>query len=222
MILQALHDYYVRKSADEEAQIAPAGFEWKEIPFIIELSRDAEVIQIEDTRQGEGKKKVARKFLIPQGVKKTSGVAANLLWDNAEYVLGVDIRGKPERVREQHNAFVERIHALPSTTQNDPGVNVVLRFLGSLGVSSLERFPVWAEIVESNPNLSFRLHGEIELICQRPAVVATLQADQAQDKTDGFCLITGVPDEIERLHTSIKGVWGAQSSGANIVSFSKH
>ncbi|MDD5241572.1 MAG: type I-C CRISPR-associated protein Cas8c/Csd1 [Sulfuricella sp.] len=219
MILQALHDYYVRKSADPDAHMAPAGFEWKEMPFIIELSQDGDLIQIEDTRKGEGKKKIARKFLVPQGVKKTSGVAANLFWDNAEYVLGVDTKGKPKRVREQHSAFVERITALPTDAQSDLGIQAVQHFLGDLDLSKLEHLPVWAEIAESNPNLSFRLHGEINLVCQCPAVASALKTDHGQGKSDGFCLVTGAPDEIERLHTSIKGVWGAQSSGANIVSF---
>jgi CRISPR-associated protein Csd1 len=34
-----------------------------------------------------------------------------------------------------------------------------------------------------------------------------------------ICLVSGNPDTPARLHTPIKGVWGAQSSGANIVSF---
>lgn len=34
-----------------------------------------------------------------------------------------------------------------------------------------------------------------------------------------ICLITGEKEKIERLHSAIKGVRGAQSSGANIVSF---
>lgn len=37
MILQALHSYYERKSADPEAHMAPPGFEWKDIPFIVEI-----------------------------------------------------------------------------------------------------------------------------------------------------------------------------------------
>ena len=78
MILQALNDYYQRKSADPNAHMAPPGFEWKEIPFVIELDNDGKLVQIEDTREGNGKKKIARRFLLPQGVKKTSGVAANL------------------------------------------------------------------------------------------------------------------------------------------------
>ncbi|WP_419630232.1 type I-C CRISPR-associated protein Cas8c/Csd1, partial [Thiolapillus sp.] len=54
---------------------------WKEIPFIIEIDADGCLVQIEDTRSGEGRKKQARPFLVPQGVKKTSGIASNLLWD---------------------------------------------------------------------------------------------------------------------------------------------
>ena len=70
MILQALHDYYERKNADPESGLAQPGFEWKEIPFVIEIDTQGKPVQIEDTREGEGKKKRARAFLVPQGVKR--------------------------------------------------------------------------------------------------------------------------------------------------------
>lgn len=35
MILQALKEYYDRKASDPESDIAPEGWRWKEIPFII-------------------------------------------------------------------------------------------------------------------------------------------------------------------------------------------
>ncbi len=38
-------------------------------------------------------------------------------------------------------------------------------------------------------------------------------------KTDGICMVTGKPAEISRIHRTIKGVAGAQSSGAALVSF---
>lgn len=80
MILQALYDYYQRKAADPDpSRRLPAyGLEDKEIPFIIELSADGRPLGIVDTRQIEGKKKVARRYLVPKGVKRSSGVAANL------------------------------------------------------------------------------------------------------------------------------------------------
>jgi CRISPR-associated protein Csd1 len=76
MILQALKEYYDRKAADPGSGIAPEGWERKEIPFIMVLDRKGKLLQIEDTREGIGKKKRARSFIVPQAVKKTSGIAA--------------------------------------------------------------------------------------------------------------------------------------------------
>lgn len=220
MILHSLYDYYQRKSADPEAQMAPPGFEWKEIPFILEIDVQGNPVQIEDTREGEGKKKRAHLYLVPQGVKRASGIAANLLWDNVEYLLGVDTKGKPQRVREQHQAFVSRIESLPGPVLADKGLQAVLHFLKQIDLSTLAHYTVWQEILEKNPNITFRLHGDIELVCQRPTIVEAIRSrEHAGEDTAGFCLVTGENDEIERLHTAIKGVWGAQTSGANIVSF---
>ena len=57
------------------------------------------------------------------------------------------------------------------------------------------------------------------MVCQRPAVAEAIGAQQDTTGSNGLCLVTGESDVIERLHTAIKGVWGAQTSGANIVSF---
>lgn len=219
MILQALHDYYERKNADPESGLAQPGFEWKEIPFVIEIDTQGNPVQIEDTREGEDKKKRARPFLVPQGVKKTSGVAANLLWDNAAYVLGVATKGKPKRVEEQRQAFIARIESLPTPARTDAGVQAVLYFLQQINTESLSQWTEWQEIVETVPNLTFRLQGDMDLVCQRSATVEAVRLEQDTMRADGLCLVTGESGEIERLHTAIKGVWGAQTSGANIVSF---
>ncbi|AOG22889.1 type I-C CRISPR-associated protein Cas8c/Csd1 [Acidovorax sp. RAC01] len=222
MILQALTDYYRRKCDDPDpAQRLPVfGLEQKEIPFILEINAEGELLQLRDTRELQGKKKVARVFRVPMGIKKTSGVAANLLWDTLEYVLGVDTKGKPERVAEQHAAFRARIAALPDAARQDAGIQAVLRFLSRMDLAQLERQPAWADALESNAVLSFRLQGDMDLVCQRPAVVhAALNATTDDDAPQAMCLVTGEKAPVERLHASIKGVWGAQTSGANIVSF---
>lgn len=222
MILQALNDYYRRKAADPDPrQRLPAfGLEEKEIPFVIEITSDGDLVRIHDTRATEGKKKVGRREQVPQGVKKTSGVAANLLWDAAEYVLGIDTRGKPERVVEQHAAYRARIEGLPDAARQDAGIVAVLRFLDKADHARLEAETVWPEILEANPLMTFRLHGDGDLVCQRPAIIAAAIAQASTDSTTtDRCLVSGEAAEIERLHAAIKGVWGAQSSGANIVSF---
>lgn len=223
MILQALNDYYRRKCDDPDpAQRLPVfGLEQKEIPFVLEITTEGELVQLLDTRSlNEKKKKVAQIFRVPQGVKKTSGVAANLLWDTLEYVLGVDTKGKPERVAEQHAQFLARIQALPQSARDDAGIQAILKFFGCFNLAQLEAQPAWPQALESNAVMSFRLYGDVDLVCQRPAVVkAVLNVTTDEDARLVVCLVTGDDAPVQRLHSSIKGVWGAQSVGANIVSF---
>ena len=223
MILQAINAYYRRKQADPDPKnrLPAFGLEEKEIPFVLEIDAEGQLVNLADTRSGEGKKKIGQRFLVPQGVKKTSGVAANLLWDNAEYVLGVDTRGKPERVVEQHAAYLARLDALPESAKTDAGLRAVRAFLDAPDRTRLESHPAWPEILAVNPVMTFRLHGDLELFCQRSVVVLASEAsgEIAADQPTGICLVSGDTASIERLHPAIKGVWGAQTSGANIVSF---
>ena len=232
MILQALKEYYDRKSNDPDGVLAPEGFEKKEIPFVIVLDTEGGLVNIEDTRSGDGKKKRATSFLVPQGEKRASNVAANLFWDNAEYVLGIpDVKKLEDRKRKQkedeyqarlqemHTAFIDKIKCLPL---DDEGVSAVTKFIENIPFDRLNDLDVWKEISESNPNITFRLKSDSHLVCQRPSVIKALQRNPGDGKNaSAICLVSGELSEIERLHPSIKGVWGAQSSGANIVSFNQ-
>ena len=225
MILQELVRYYDRKALDPDpAQRLPsAGLEDKEIPFIIELAPDGRVLQLIDTRELAGKKLRARSFLVPLGEKKTSGIKANLLWDSAAYVVALETGRKNNGDTSPSAAFRARIAALPDAAHADAGVRAVLAALDRADWSVLQSHPAWADISEANLVLTFRLAGDVDLVCQRPAVIAAVLAANTQaaagDERQLVCLIDGVPAPVQRLHASIKGVWGAQSSGANIVSF---
>ena len=229
MILQALAEYYKRIAEEGSTDIAPEGFEKKELPFLIILDRKGGFVGIQDTREGEGKKKNGRVFTVPKGVKKTSGIAANLLWDTPNYVLG---RPKPDskkdanvllqRAKDQHQYFVTTISEKFPRSEQDEGITAVLKFLQQGDFEAVFSHPSWREIEDSGANISFKLADDHNLICQRPMVVSEITCgvpgnDGTSEKQT--CLITGERDTPVRLHTSIKGVWGAQSSGANIVSF---
>lgn len=212
MILQALKEYYDRKP-----DLPRPGFELKEIPFVLTLKTDGMPVSLTPTYEGEGKARRAKRYLIPQAVKRAVNISANLLWDNPEYVLGVVLKGKPDRVKEQHATFKQRIEKLGV---NDPGVAAVRAFLDKPDKSELLAAfgGSWEELKKTGANLSFQLAGQTGLVVEQPAVQAAIAA--AVSGTGGdLCLVTGNNDTTERLHTAIKGVWGAQSSGANIVSF---
>lgn len=218
MIFQALYEYYQRKLDDPDSTMAPVGFEYKEIPYLLEITSDGSLHQIIDTRIDSGKKKRAKAERVPQGVKRTSAVVADLLWGNAEYVLGVDTKGKPERIKAQQAAFVERIRAL-NLAEQDSGVAAVLSFLEKLDHADLEKHAEWEDIKVINPFVSFRLQGQSGLVCQSKAVQKALSSQESCAEDQSVCLVTGKEETIERLHPAIKGVWGGQSSGGNIVSF---
>ncbi len=222
MILQALVDYYERRcySAEPSRRLPRMGLEEKAIPFVIELEVDGHVRQLLDTRQPDGKRLRAQTFLVPQGEKKTSGVKANLLWDSAEYVLGLSRERKSNAELSPAAAFRKRIEELPVEARADPGVEAVLHALQRADWSVLSAHPAWAEIQESNPVMSFALAGDAGgLICQRPALVHAALAPAGSEGAQAWCLVQGSRGPVARLHTAIKGVRDAQTSGANIVSF---
>jgi len=221
MILQALYDYYQRKAAEPDSGIAPEGFEKREIPFILVIGTDGLLKAIEDTREGEGKKKRAHPFLVPQQQgKRTMGIKPNLLWDNVEYALGANPRERSD-VALRYQKFQERIRTELADLVETPAIKALLLFLEKQPIAQIEANPnyaeKWQEMLESNAFVAFRLDGSADAtICDtvRPYLIR-----KPAGKNDGYCLITGQPAEIARLHAPIKGVRGANTTGAAVVSF---
>jgi len=230
MILQALKKYYDRKSADPESGIAPPGFEWKEIPYILAIDNEGNSVDLTHTYEGEGRAKRAKRFLVPHSIKKTNGVASNLLWDNPEYALGVVLPSKKRTgnkseeelskvVAEQHSAFKKRIADLRIS---DDGLTALSKFLNKADkINLLQQFgDTWKQLLEEGKNISFKIAGDTGIILDRIAVKdAVRQSASEIGANRAICLITGEEGPIERLHPPIKGVYGAQTMGANIVSF---
>lgn len=232
MILQALKDYYDRKAADPNSGIAPYGFEWKEIPFIIVLDENGNPVGIEDTREGDGKKKRAKRFLVPQSVKRTVGIAANLLWDNPAYALGIwapdpkKVSRKSEeeekqRVADQHADFVSCFEELCAVS-DDPALKAIQQFLSYADKQScLSPFAENLELLlKDGANVTFKITRETGPVLDSQSLRnAITRLKSSSPEEPGLCIVSGDTGELERLHAAVKGVMGAQSSGANVVSF---
>lgn len=220
MILQALKEYYDRKAADPDGDIAPLGWEKKELPFLVVINTDGTAVGIEDTREPVGKKLRAKSFLVPQAVKRTVGMKANLLWDDPDYALALNVKGDEAKTAEKHKLFMQRINE--EQLAEIPDVAAVLTFLGT---------PKKDEVLASlNPEIydelkkasfiSFRIAGREEPIFRNPDVVNRLSATAVASASDtAFCLVSGTTDVIDPTHPPIKGVYGANTTGGNIVSF---
>ncbi len=212
-ILQALDRYYDRMAARNEAD-AP-GYSREKIGFAIVLSDDGEPIEKLDLREPAGKRMVPRLLEVPVAVKRTAGILPNLLWDKTSYALG-RTAGEARRTTEEHAAFKAANLAMLDGA-NDKGLVALRRFLEAWSPARFDAAPFIAEMLDAN--VVFRLGGELRFIHQREAARRLIEARAGGDGPTGFCLVTGVESPLRRLHPSIKGVGGAQSSGASLVSF---
>ncbi|HTO66213.1 MAG TPA: type I-C CRISPR-associated protein Cas8c/Csd1, partial [Bradyrhizobium sp.] len=221
MILQRLTALYDRMSADGEA--APPGFQRKAVHFVVVLDTVGRAVGLERTGSiDERGRHRPRDFVVPQEEIRTVAAKANLLWDNAEYALG--LAKSPEladRAKERHRLFIERTASFKQATASDLGIEALTQFLETQDADALSRFDAFPDLRETNGNVAFRLDGDPELICERPLVreIVAQMGEREDDGVTGQCLVTGTADRILNLHPAIKGVRGAQTAGARLVSF---
>lgn len=212
-VLQALDRYYGRMAARGETE-AP-GYSREKISFAIVLSAEGEPVQILDLREAAGKRMVPRLLEVPAAVKRTAGILPNLFWDKTSYVLG-RTAGEGKRIAEEHAAFKAANLAMLDGA-HDEGLVALRRFLEAWSAAQFETAPFTPEMLDAN--VVFRLDSELGFIHQRDAARRLIEARVGGNGPTGFCLITGTDAPMRRLHPSIKGVEGAQSSGASLVSF---
>jgi CRISPR-associated protein Csd1 len=218
MILQALHGCYQRLLARGEQGLSPFGYSPEKISYEILLAPDGRVVQVNDIRDISGKKPLPRLMNVPQPEKRTMGIRSNFLWDKTSYVLGVSASSK--RSVKEHQEFKSLHHQTLNATQ-DAGLQALLAFLADWTPDrfAAERFD--SDMLDTN--VVFRLDGEQTHLHERheaQVLRARLLGREAGAAVSlARCLVTGESMPVARLHPPIKGVNGAQSSGASIVSF---
>jgi CRISPR-associated protein Csd1 len=217
--LAALARAYDRMAARNE--VPAFGYSTQNIGFLISLNADGSVAGMPaDLRSSEGKKRFAQPLAVPQPVKRTSGIAPNFLWDKTAYVLGITA-GEGKRTAAEHKAFVD-LHREWLAGSNDEGLVALLRFLENWHPEHFVKSR-WSEDMKDQ-NIVFALERERldnVYIHDRPAARELwTRLSAASDKNaEAICLISGERAPVARLHPAIKGVWGAQTAGASIVSF---
>ncbi|MBN9062168.1 MAG: type I-C CRISPR-associated protein Cas8c/Csd1 [Rhizobiales bacterium 65-9] len=212
-ILQALDRYYDRMAARGEAE-AP-GFSREKISFAIELSAAGDPIGVADLRIASGKKLAPQLLAVPAAVKRTVAILPNLFWDKSAYVLG-RTAGDGKRTAQEHAAFKEANLAAIGES-DDPGLVALKRFLASWTPDRFDAAPFTPDMLDAN--IVFQLEGERRFIHTRDAAKRIIADDRPDEGEATFCLVSGRAAVTQRLHPTIKGVDGAQSSGAALVSF---
>lgn len=222
MILQALTRLF--EDLVQQGKIARPGWGPAKISYALCLDEngmlESVVPQLTEVQVGEKTQLRPTPMELPAAVTRSSGILSNFLWDNSSYLLGADEKGKPERSENCFRACAELHHRLLDGVDT-PAAKAILAFFDTWNPKETQNCPVladaWQEIMKGG-NLVFRVNGSFaqEDPEIRDAWNASYGESQGQRQQ---CLVTGKMDVPEAVHPTIKGVAGAQSSGAAVVSF---
>jgi CRISPR-associated protein Csd1 len=223
MILAALNDLYER-TVGTEGGPPPLGY--AEVPVVgaINIGPSGEVLGLVDLRRettvGKKTRLMPSRRVVPQPPKRTVRISAGFLCDNAGYLLGHDAKGKSERTAQQFKAARE-LHELVLANVGDAAAEKILAFFRSWEPSRA------APMLASEPEemgtgwLVLREDESGRLFDEMPVIRAAWEHYWAATEAPlGQCLVTGRDNEpIALVHPAVKGVQGAQTAGAALVSF---
>lgn len=223
MILEALVKHY--ENLIEQEKVSKPGWCQAKVSYGINLTKDGQIKEILSLKHEEdrGKKKVLQSSQrnVPQMVTRSSGVVSNYLCDNSKYLLGIDKDGTSKRVQDCFLAAKGK-HLTILQNVDSEMANAIRLYFETWNPEKAEENAVLQEHgdeITDGGNLIFCMN---EQEAQDDVLIKEkwdMQQEGNIQKTDGICLVTGKPAEISRIHRAIKGVPGAQSSGAALVSF---
>ena len=222
MILESLVQHY--ESLLTRGKVPAKGWSTAHVSYALCLDlygRLTDVLTLK-TQDKRGKKlvDVPKDMLVPEQMHKTSGIASQFLCENSSYFLGVDAKGKPERSKKCFIA-AGKLHQRILGQSTNPAAVAVCGFFSSWQPEEAEAYPClvpYLEDIKKGANLVFSVGGKY--VQEYEEVKALWEKEiSAKDAVYMQCLVTGKMAPITRVHPSIKGVRGAQSSGASLVSF---
>ncbi|MBC5753464.1 type I-C CRISPR-associated protein Cas8c/Csd1 [Roseburia sp. BX0805] len=223
MILQALVQHYENLAGQDK--VSKPGWCHAKVSYLIDLKEDGTIKEIIPLKREEerGKKKVwvSETICVPEMVTRSSGVSANFLCDNAKYFLGIDADGTGQRVIECFQAAKAR-HLSILKDSESMMAKAICRYFEHWNPETAQENPVvkehWEELNDGG-NLIFGMGGHYAQDDEQIKRIWEKQQEQKEEGQVGTCLVTGQKTKIARIHRGIKGVPGAQSSGAALVSF---
>lgn len=221
MILQALVAYY--EDLARSGKVARQGWVENSISYALELDDSGAITRVIplETVDEKGKTK-PRKMRLPAKVNRRSNVLANFLWDNGTYILGHAKDADKDAGAGKRFAAAKELHCSLLSGSQDPFAQAICRFFENYDPALGSTDPVlageWEDLI-SGCNLTFAYGNQYP--GDNEALARAWESHYGQDAEGEKlrCLITGEPAVPEKTHPAIKRLYGAQSSGAALVSF---
>lgn len=223
MILSSLVSYY--EALVSQGKLMRPGWSVARVSYAVLLRPDGSIRAFVCLKREEerGKKTVLApvRLYVPTPVVRTAGIQPNFLCDTAAYLLGYPAGdGKaPQKfaaARELHLRILAQATSEAAVTlrrffeTHTPGATVTPAIPDDMAAD----FEKGATLTFADEDGRYLMEDE--------AVIAAWDAHYSgggEHPVEGRCLVTGRTDQIAILHDKIKGVPGAQSSGAALVGF---
>ena len=220
-MLAELVSYYDQLTREHPGEVASIGWCARRVSYVLELSEDGilrAVMPLTD--------RAVMNRLVPVQVKRAVNIAANFLCDNSSYFLGIDNKGNASRTKRCFEAAKELHHRILNDVDST-AAQAILSFFDSWNPDSAKEHPAVQRAGEklfAGGNLVFSIvdGGKVIDALEDSSLHMAWEAycsNNVNQSSALRCLVTGKKSPVARLHPAIKGVYGAQSSGASLVSF---
>lgn len=229
MILEALNEHYYRLLDDPESGVAPPGYSPAKVSHAMLLSAEGILLDFFALSTQEGKKSRPKILLVPEQIKKTSGIAANLLCENPAYLMGLEINRKTGETESAALKFEKFKEENLNLVNNLSGKSALAfkKYLNNWNPTEAQNNPVLSgrlDEISSTNSVAIMIDGVPGYLHDDKEIRYQWEKEQQRreneaDDYNAQCLVTGDVETIARLHPGIKNVVGAQTSGASLVSF---
>ena len=219
-ILQELASLYDRRRNDEGWPMS--GFSSENIGVLVVLNEDGSVDEIQSLLAPDKTGKIQpRQMAVPAAVKRTAGIRPNILWDKTAYTLGVTKTptgpGQGKRTIAEHEAFTT-LHIDLLKEAADPALTALRRFCETWDPAQFIEHADADGLIDQNVVFCLKSGPFLHDLPDAKDILANAAVGTAKSD-ERMCLVSGRRGPVARLHPPIKGVRGAQSSGAALVSF---
>ncbi len=212
MILQALADYYDFLVKEYPSEMPVYGWDRAKIEYLIDLDSSGQFRILP----------LGQEMLVPKQYGLTSGYNASFLCNEANYMLGADIKKtKQQAVGAFLNAKDKHLKILQDCSGRE--ATVIKTFFERWDPEKAEEneyvqnyLPAWKN--KKKKCMTFSINGQV--LFEVPEIVEAWNNYYAEDvaEVEEICVLTGRRTSVAKVHPNIQGLRGAQAN-SKLVSF---
>ncbi|OOB78050.1 MAG: type I-C CRISPR-associated protein Cas8c/Csd1 [Epulopiscium sp. Nuni2H_MBin001] len=236
MIITSLVEHY-ELLVENTPDIPKRGWATIKVSLALDISAEGQLIDItplkieveSGKKDKEGKAKrieLPTELVVPEPFKRASNIRPHFLCDTSTYLLGIDKEGKPTK-EDRFNASAKYHTEILGQAPDCKVAQAICKFFDNWQVEqALENDIIKNYLAEpanvaelSKANIVFFVEGERALDKDTIKQLWENEISKGSENPIEICLIKGTSNHISRLHPCVKGVQGAQSSGASLVSY---